>query len=411
MIFIQIAAYRDPELLPTIRDCLENARHKADLRFGICWQCDPADDDLVSLAGDARFRVDRVPWQESRGLCWARSRIQTMYEGEDYTLQLDSHHRFSRGWDEELIRLVELTGSPKPILTSYAGVYSPDGPSNLPETPPFKMVAQHFTPSGTILFRPQTIEEWKDLHQPVKARFVSGHYFFTIGAHCHEYRYDPQLYFAGDEISLSIRSFSLGYDLYHPHRTLLWHEYTRAGRVKHWDDHVTANRASVGMAWHERDDISKRRLRKLLREETNESDLTGYDLGAVRSHAEYERYAGIDFEKRALHRDTVLGVEPPCRYEDGVDWSASFTSNFNLTLRWDAEHLKQGEEYAFVYFGIEDSAGKVLFRHDAPGATPEATGARNTMGISFAACSQPAKLVVWPMSKTRGWTNKREYRL
>lgn len=37
-IFIQIAAYRDPELLKTIEDCLKNADHPENLRFGICWQ-------------------------------------------------------------------------------------------------------------------------------------------------------------------------------------------------------------------------------------------------------------------------------------------------------------------------------------------------------------------------------------
>ena len=37
-IFISIAAYRDPELLPTLRDCVEKARYPAELRFGICWQ-------------------------------------------------------------------------------------------------------------------------------------------------------------------------------------------------------------------------------------------------------------------------------------------------------------------------------------------------------------------------------------
>jgi mannose-6-phosphate isomerase-like protein (cupin superfamily) len=33
----------------------------------------------------------------SKGLCWARSEIQKLYEGEDYTLELDSHHRFAAG--------------------------------------------------------------------------------------------------------------------------------------------------------------------------------------------------------------------------------------------------------------------------------------------------------------------------
>ena len=37
-IFISIASYRDKELLPTIEDCLNQAKYPDRLRFGICWQ-------------------------------------------------------------------------------------------------------------------------------------------------------------------------------------------------------------------------------------------------------------------------------------------------------------------------------------------------------------------------------------
>ena len=34
-IFVQIASYRDPELVPTIKSMLENAKKPKNLRFGI----------------------------------------------------------------------------------------------------------------------------------------------------------------------------------------------------------------------------------------------------------------------------------------------------------------------------------------------------------------------------------------
>ena len=46
-------------------------------------------------------------WKESKGLCWARSLIQKLHNGEEYTLQLDSHHRFVENWDEELINMMK----------------------------------------------------------------------------------------------------------------------------------------------------------------------------------------------------------------------------------------------------------------------------------------------------------------
>src|SRR6187402_2663732 len=125
MIYVQIAAYRDPELRPTIEDCLAKAKYPQDLTFGICWQKAPEDRCLDDFRANKRFRIDEMPWEQSKGLCWARARLQRMYEGEDYTLQIDSHHRFAENWDETLLHYLELTGSPKPILTAYAGMYDP----------------------------------------------------------------------------------------------------------------------------------------------------------------------------------------------------------------------------------------------------------------------------------------------
>jgi hypothetical protein len=73
-------------------------------------------------------------------------------------------------------------------------------------------------------------------YRPLRARFVCGHFYFTTGLHCVEYRYDPNLYFLGDELSLSVRSWCLGYDLYHPHRQVLYHYYLREGARRPWDD-------------------------------------------------------------------------------------------------------------------------------------------------------------------------------
>ncbi len=408
MIFVQIAAYRDPELLPTLQDCLAKARHPRDLRFGICWQRHPGENDLDGFKDDPRFTIDEVPWNESQGLCWARARIQKLWQGEDYTLQLDSHHRFAQDWDVELRRQLELTGSPRPILGSYAAIYDP-ATNEKKGREPFHMVAEKFTPSGTILFRPQVIPGWRDLTSPVRARFVSGHFYFTLGRHCEDYAYDPSLYFAGDEISLSIRGYTLGYDLFHPHRNLIWHEYTRAGRTKHWDDHSTANRPLTGgLAWHERDVISKRRLRKMLREEDNDADITGYDLGTARSHQDYERYAGIDFATRRLHRDTLQGLEPPTTYETEARWQQNLVRHHRLDLRWNAQDIEPCDDIRFIYFGIEDAAGKVLHRYDAPPHSDEARRLTTTRQVEFPSPTAPAKLVIWPVSLSRGWLRKAE---
>ncbi len=63
-IFIQIASYRDPELMNTLQSCLDNAEAPQNLRFGICHQFCEKDSfwqDLQKYESDERFRILHVP--------------------------------------------------------------------------------------------------------------------------------------------------------------------------------------------------------------------------------------------------------------------------------------------------------------------------------------------------------------
>ena len=48
-IFLHLPAYREPELIPTIKDALDQAKYPKRLHFGICRQYEPSDgfDDLT----------------------------------------------------------------------------------------------------------------------------------------------------------------------------------------------------------------------------------------------------------------------------------------------------------------------------------------------------------------------------
>mgnify|MGYP000082167608 FL=1 len=61
-IFVQIAAYRDPQLIPTIKSMLENAKKPKNIRIGIARQFHPEDgfDDLSKYEKDKRFRILRL---------------------------------------------------------------------------------------------------------------------------------------------------------------------------------------------------------------------------------------------------------------------------------------------------------------------------------------------------------------
>ena len=125
---------------------------------------------------------------------------------------------------------------------------------------------------------------------------------------------------------MSVRSFTLGYDLFRPHLSVVWHEYTREGRRKHWDDHTgeTREEGRVELPWHERNTRSMKRLNQLLGQNDSGIDLGDYGLGSVHSRRDYERYAGIDFRNRRLHPYTLAGKDPPNPADS--KWEAGFTN-------------------------------------------------------------------------------------
>ena len=178
-ILVRIASYRDRELLPTLHDCIEKARWPGDLRFAVCWQ-HGEDETLDVFVDDPRFRIMDVPFMQSQGMCWARAMCGERYEGEEFTLSLDSHHRFVRNWDSELIRMMELAPSPKPILTSYPPAYTP-GEASPRGTEPLLMKFESFTELGTISAAPYPFENFRDLTEPVPSRFLAGGFSFAEG--------------------------------------------------------------------------------------------------------------------------------------------------------------------------------------------------------------------------------------
>jgi hypothetical protein len=304
-IFVQIASYRDPELLPTLRDCIAKASRPDLLRFGIAWQHDEAE-TLAEFAGDRRVKVVECDWRASEGVCWARHNLQKLYEGEEFTLALDSHHRFEWRWDEQLKGEFASLPSPKPVLTGYLPSYEPDKPIE-PSARTVLMLADKFE-DGILLFVAKRVRLSGNRMAPVAARFFSAHFAFSRGSFLQDCPHDPQLYFLGEEITLAVRAYTHGYDLFHPVRPAIHHHYGRDGRPKHWDDHPLVPGQSFGSRL--RDYMSKARARALLGIEESPADFGRFGLGDARSLADYERHAGIGFKERWIS-DAARNGKPP----------------------------------------------------------------------------------------------------
>ncbi len=411
-IFIQIASYRDPQLLPTIRECISKSKYPENLVFSISWQHSKEDvwDNLDEFKNDERFKIIDIDYRESKGACWARNALQQNYTNEKYTLQLDSHHRFIENWDEELINMFEglvSKGHKKPLLTSYISSFDPDNDPNGRVTIPWKMNFDRFIPEGAVFFLPAGIDNYKELNEPIPARFYSAHFAFTLGNFVKEVPHDPEYYFHGEEISIAVRAYTWGYDLFHPHKIIAWHEYTRKGRTKQWDD---------DKEWSGRNKNSHLRNRKLFEmdDEKKDIDFGIYDFGNVRTLEDYERYAGLSFKNRSVQRYTLdnnLAPNPPLY---GDEFKKSFLQIFKHCIDVHRSVLTEND-YDFWAVIFEDELGKTLHREDIneEGVRVYLEKKDEFLNIwrTFNTEKKPYKWVFWPHSKSKGWMDKIENKL
>jgi hypothetical protein len=411
-IFIQIASYRDPQLLPTIRECISKSKYPENLVFSISWQHSKEDvwDNLDEFKNDERFKIIDIDYRESKGACWARNVLQQNYTNEKYTLQLDSHHRFIENWDEELINMFEglvSKGHKKPLLTSYISSFDPDNDPNGRVTIPWKMNFDRFIPEGAVFFLPAGIDNYKELNEPIPARFYSAHFAFTLGDFVKEVPHDPEYYFHGEEISIAVRAYTWGYDLFHPHKIIAWHEYTRKGRTKQWDD---------DKEWSGRNKNSHLRNRKLFEmdDEKKDIDFGIYDFGNVRTLEDYERYAGLSFKNRSVQRYTLdnnLAPNPPLY---GDEFKKSFLQIFKHCIDVHRSVLTEND-YDFWAVIFEDELGKTLHREDIneEGVSVYLEKKDEFLNIwrTFNTEKKPYKWIFWPHSKSKGWMDKIENKL
>jgi len=408
-IFIQIASYRDPQLIPTIEDAIGKSKHSENLVFGIARQYHPEDkfDDLSSYEGDKRFRILNIPHEESKGVCWARNQVQQLYGNEEYTLQIDSHMRFCQDWDEILINMIldlQDKGYKKPLLTGYVSSFDPENDPDGRVLEPWRMVFDRFTPEGCVFFLPETIPGWKDLTEPITSRFYSAHFCFTLGQFSTEVQHDPEYYFHGEEISIAVRAYTHGYDLFHPHKTVIWHEYTRKGRTKQWDD---------DKVWYLKNESSHKKNREVLGVdgEVYNGDLGRYGFGTERTIKDYEKYSGILFSKRAVQQYTLDKKYPPNPYDfdNEEEWTESFSSIFKHCI--DISFLQVPEkDYEYWVVAFHDKTDETIYRQDASldeikmmMADPDGYC---KIWRQFNTKEKPAYWVVWPYSKSKGWCDR-----
>lgn len=305
-IFISIASYCDELLLFTIKRALATAKNPQSLHFGVVDQ--NIDNSCISYTDvlPAKLSYIHLDAVYARGPCWARSLVMSLYNNEDYFLQIDAHTDFCQNWDEYFIDQADLVKSiyntDRYVLSSFPQSFTyKDGKTEHCAIHPNPFVSivvpnSSFHPvKYTLPFESRvsasssTVKGW---HLVAGCLFAPGNIVYDIP-------YDPYYYFYGEEQSYSIRLYTKGWDIFHIPKVPIYHQYNRvldSGamlRPVHWNNEIESNRITK---WYTLEEISQQRLRSLF----TGKDLGIYGLGKLRTLNDFKELSGIDYLNKQL---------------------------------------------------------------------------------------------------------------
>lgn len=328
-IFISIASYRDRELIRTVGNILKTARNPQNLTLCVYEQNDPKDPSIKDLPEVSSFPINLVflhtHYNNALGPTWARYVIQQQWDGEEYYLQIDSHTLFVDGWDVLLIKMLDGL-PPKSVLTQYP--------------PEYDLESGRYNTG--VLRSGLYVEGFRDDHfsriqseyhrggapgEPFVSEAWGGCFSFSrYGVLC-DAPYDPYLpyVFFGEELDITLRLYTHGWNFYSPHVSLVFTLFKRNHRRTIWSDHDTDKRKQIehisryrlyhrfGMDYFIPDEFD---ITRVLRDQDK------YSMGTERTIQDYEKFAGVDLKKQVVvghNRKRIMNIKRPKQlYMNGI---------------------------------------------------------------------------------------------
>ena len=303
-IFINIPAYKDPELWLTVKDFIDNAKYPERVFFGITLQSDNIHQDRIQSFEYNNVSLDAIEPGSLVGCQPARKNSHKFYREEDYYLNMDSHMRSIQNWDTEIIREYEFNKEQYGIsvFTAYAPPYDLSENNetiidkNITKNPTFKMSESNVDNFYKNLV-PQFTSQYTNSGNNVLSPYVSGHFFFTERQVIEKVPFMTDITFTEEEPLMALRFFTAGFNLVTPSKVFVYHRYGRGGRRLFWEDFPEKFFP---------EDLKSRTFFQELVTNPRIDQMSG--LFDVRTIEDYEKYSGISFSSKALHESVISGL-------------------------------------------------------------------------------------------------------
>lgn len=295
-IFVQIASYHDFELPKTIVHALKQKSGKHEIHFGV-FNCYYRTNDIYIPKVD-NLKIIEKEAPAGIGVGKSRNIANSLYDGQDYYLQIDSHTRFKKDWDDNLVSDIldyQSCGSEKPLLTTYPGTYRYDN---------YLQEIIDWGEHVNIIYFGDTPEEFTRNLIPgqravepegtVTQKSISAGFIFTVGSFS-EMDFNNKIAFWGEEIFIAAKAWTSGFDLFTPSKQQIFHLYydhdhrmQRSNRRHIWND--------FPQIFEKMDQESKEEIKMIF----NTNKVAKDALGDIRTLDDFGRYAGLDFKNKQL---------------------------------------------------------------------------------------------------------------
>lgn len=303
-IFLSVSSYKDPLLINTLLSAYNNATNKANIVFAVVDQNNQKLDlDIFPFKDQLRYLF--LPAEYARGCAWARSLAQSLYMGEDYFFQVDSHTIFEAGWDEYFVTYLKKIQQRyhKPVISCYPRNFEIEDLDNQryiksqydDKTTHVMVIDENRVFKEGYFSMKKGISSGDDAIK--KGFLIAGGCIFGLGSMVDEVPYDPFLYFDGEEDSLAWRLYTNGYTIFHTPDTPLYHYYVNANNIikrpLHWDPEENLDRPTN---WVDLKNRGRDRLNQIVENKL----MPPYGLGNVKSLEDYTNFTGLDIKNRSV---------------------------------------------------------------------------------------------------------------
>jgi hypothetical protein len=313
-IFISIASYRDPDLINTIKSIYDNAKNKERLFFSIvCYETINNFPD-ISFIPENQYSYNKIDYRIADGTCSSRHLANSILnKNYEYFLQIDSHTRVVKNWDEIIIseykRCSEKWGE-NYVFSRYASSFIVDKNGNEIMFPTATFENEKDIPEAVDIRFSKLVPVWDDVEcvwrscgDPMydkewgeQSYSISAHLIFCKSEDMINVPYDPYLYFLGEEITLAIRFYINDIKIVSLPVDVLYHNYDRSNykRDYHWTDNPN---------WKIRDQFSRKRLADFF----YCKNLGPYGILDIEKYKKFQSEANINFENKIYIKPEYLG--------------------------------------------------------------------------------------------------------